>query len=102
MKLPRLDGMDSKWRAYQDALIEKHAHTITVYYKETISGTSASYDSYFGETTNPNDPTSVSGVTTATGTSCVISGIAYYGQGGLSLSDVSPAFPAQILPKSRF
>jgi len=79
--------LETIWQDKQDEAILTAGQYITIYYPETVSGTSATYDTFFGESVDPNNPDLRSGVTTSTGVAFVISGIIYYGQGSLSLAD---------------
>jgi len=79
-------GLQTRWQTLQDEAISFYDHTAVVSYRPVYSGTDASYDQYFAEGLDGNDPGSFSGVTTTTGTATV-TGIALVDIGALKNMD---------------
>jgi hypothetical protein len=81
------------WQNTEAALIKAHGHYVTIYYKERVVGSSSQFDSFLGESMDPKNPETRSGVTTSTGTAYVVSGIIFHNPHGMSNEDATLVMP---------
>jgi len=81
-----ISGLATKWESFVTTFLSESADTVTIYYKTEHSGTSDSYDSFFNESMDSSDPSTISGTTATTPDSVELTGKTHLDLYGYSLS----------------
>lgn len=71
----KLSSAITRWQRMQDAMITQCSDVVTIHYPVDYSGSSSSYDSYFNESVDGNNPTTFSGVTPVTRQDVTVTGM---------------------------